>query len=98
MDEILQLAVAHARVQDFFNFKLFVVFDDNRRRWILSTTGDLVVMNGLEKRHMENRMDSHRRGELETESSFADLVFDLEWPETLVIELVARASCLDVAS
>jgi hypothetical protein len=98
MDEILELATANARIQDFFNFEFFLIFDDHRRRRILDATGDIVGTNGLKTRHMEHRMDSHRGGKFETESGFADLGDDLERAEALVVELVAGASCLDVVS
>jgi hypothetical protein len=62
VNKILQLAIADTRVQDFLDFKLFVVVDNNRRRWILDTAGDIVQVHGLEERHMEHGMDSHRRG------------------------------------
>jgi hypothetical protein len=64
----------------------------------LDATGDIVGTNGLEERHMEHGMDSHRGGEFETESGFADLGDDWERTEALVVELVAGTSCLDVAS
>jgi hypothetical protein len=98
MDEVLELATVDAGIQDFFNLELLVVVDDNGRRRILSTTGDIIWANGLEERHMENWMDAHRGGKLETESCLAFLVCDWERTETLVVELVARASCLDIAS
>src|SRR5687767_5093957 len=98
LDSILQLAAVDARIQDFFHLEFFMILDDNRRRWILNTVGDVVGTDGLEERHVENRMDPHRGGELETESGWPNLADDLERTETLVIKLVAGASGLDVAS
>src|SRR4029079_10716926 len=98
MDEVLELAATDTRVEDFFNFKLFVVIDDDRRRWILDTARDVVRTNGFEERHVEHGMHSHRRGQLKTEGCLANLVLDEERTETLVVKLVAGASGLDVAT
>jgi hypothetical protein len=98
MDEVLELAATDTRVEDFFNFKLFVVIDDDRRRWILDTARDVVRTDGFEERHVEHGMHSHRRGQLKTEGCLANLVLDGERTETLVVKLVAGASGLDVAT
>jgi len=98
MDEVLKLTATDTRVEDFFNFKLFVVIDDDRRRWILDTARDVVRTDGLEERHVEHGMHSHRCGQLETEGCLANLVLDGERTETLVVKLVAGASGLDVAT
>jgi len=98
MDEVLELAATDTRVEDFFNFKLFVVIDDDRRRWILDTARDVVRTNGFEERHVEHGMHSHRRGQLKTEGCLANLVLDGERTETLVVKLVTGASGLDVAT
>src|SRR5689334_377223 len=98
MHKILKLAIADAGVQDFFNFKLLVIVDDNGWCWILRTAGDVVGLYGLQERHMEHGMDSHRRRQLEAKRGSAHLVLDRERAETLVVELVAGASCLDVAA
>jgi hypothetical protein len=62
MNKILKLAVADTRVQDFFDFKLFVTIHDHGRRWILDTTWNVIRTDRFKERHMEHWVDSHRLG------------------------------------
>jgi hypothetical protein len=98
MNEVLELAVADTGVQDCLDFKLFLAVDDDWWRRILDTAGDIVRVEGLEKRDVEHGMDLHGRGKLEAEGCLANLGGDGERAESLVIELVAGTSRIDVAS
>jgi hypothetical protein len=75
-----------------------VIVDNDGRRWTLDATREVVGANRLEEGHVEHGVDSHRHRKLETERCLADLVCDWERAETLVVELVAGSSSLDVTS
>jgi hypothetical protein len=64
----------------------------------LDTAGDVVVKHRLEERDMEHRVNTHGRRELEAVGGLADLLHNVERAEALVIQLVARAGGLDVAT
>ena len=58
------------------------------------TVGD----EAFEEGDVEDRMDPHGRGEVQTEGSIADLLADFERTELAGIELVGFASGLDVST
>lgn len=98
VNEVLDLAVTDTGVQDCLDFEFFLAVDDDWWRGILDTAGDVVGMEGLEKRDVEHGVDLHGRGKLKAEGCLANLGGDGERAETLVVELVAGASRVDVAS
>src|ERR1700726_3484588 len=71
MDEVLQFAVANARIQDFLDFPLHIVRDLYRRWRRLYSTREAILSMRLEKRHMEHRVNAHLCRELQSESEFA---------------------------
>ena len=97
VNEVLELATASARIQNFLGLEFLVVVDDNGRRRILHSAGNVVRAKRLEEADMEHGMDPHGAWELELVGGIADLGLDGERPEALGVEFVAGTGRLDVA-
>ena len=79
VNEILELATACARIQDGFGLEFLVTIDDNRRRGILQSAGDVVRTKRLEEADMEHGMDPHGAWELELVGGIADPMYPSPW-------------------
>src|SRR4029077_8692356 len=71
MNQVLQLAMANAGVQDGFDLELLVAVNDDWRCWILNTVRDVIDAYPLEEGHMKDGVNPHRLGQLKTESGSA---------------------------
>ena len=98
MNKVLDLAAVDARVENGVDFELLLAVDNDRRRRVLDTARDVVLLVRLQKGDVEHRVDLHRDRKLEAERCFADLGRDGERAKTLVVELVARSYRGDVSS
>ena len=59
VNEVLELATACARIQNFFSLEFLVIVDDDGRRRVLHSAGDVVRVERLEEADMEHGMDPH---------------------------------------
>ena len=91
MNEVVELPVA-ASSSDFgieyrlYEPSLFTFFVDDRiRRRIYLTRGELVRMELLDERNVEDGMDTHGCGKYEVNSGLADHTLDAEGTQTLSV-------------
>jgi hypothetical protein len=64
---ILELIVDDSRIENLFDFILIDIFDGNRRRWRLNSTGNLINLVRFQKRCMKYWMYLHCCWEVEFE-------------------------------
>jgi hypothetical protein len=84
-DQVLELALEYAAIENFFDFVLGFCFDNDRTRRCGDLARERIIADGLKKGNMENRVDIHRGWEVKLVSVFTDLLDYRKWSEILVV-------------
>jgi hypothetical protein len=81
----LELVSEHEAIKNFFNFMLRFSFNNDGTGRYNDLAGEGIIVDGLEKGNVENRVDVHHGWEVKLLSIFANLLDYHKWSIILII-------------
>jgi hypothetical protein len=93
---IKETATAESRIEDFFDFPLQFVVNDNGRRRILGSIRDSRRFVRIQEEDVEHRVNLHRRWELQAVGLEANPLFDNVGAKVLPVEFLRGTLSSDI--